>query len=264
MLRGTGRAFGLIIACCLTSIAAPDALARPAGGFGSSCVDCHGGPFLEGREVPNALVDVLSGTHAEIPAGQFGDPDRGEGPLATYTASPGGTFELTIQIKDPDPLVVQPLEWAAVLQRIRRTDPDFQAGNPDPLTWRDNQLALVGALMPGHAGSDIPIDETGWTLQTDGGVYNPARQDFQYYTSADVFGHDWIGALLMSLTVTVPAGVIPGWYDLEISVAGLDTDYYGFYDDEHFYLHVIPEPATALLAGAIAALALRRRTGQAD
>lgn len=80
----------------------------------------------------------------------------------------------------------------------------------------------------------------------------------QYYTSADTYGHAWVGPLVLSVIVNVPAGVLEGWYDLEASIAGED-DQGIFYDDEHFYLHVRPEPATYLLLSAGAVLLLRRR-----
>ena len=250
------------------TLGASHAQARPIGNFGSSCIACHGTTpgalIINGREVPDVLIDVLSDTFAEIPTGAFGDPDRGEGPLATYTATPGGSFELLLSIKDPG-AQFSVSKWSTELKRIYHTDPDFQAGNPDKLTWRNDQLTLIGAQAEGNGSTSIPLDETDWTLHTDTSLWVPGHQDEQYYTSSDTSGHGWSGPLSLSLTVAVPNGVLPGWYDIEAAVAGMDSTFLGFYDDEHFYLNVVPEPAAATLGvmalGLLYGRRRRRRLG---
>lgn len=249
---------------------AQSADARPSGFYGSACSYCHTGGFLSGRQTNGAMVAVQGDYVAEIPPGEFGDPDRGEGPLATYDAVPGGTFQLRVLIKNPQTYTQDPFtpsSWALGLKRIYATDPDYQAGNPNKLTWRDNQLQLVGAQLPNPGAPDpspIPLDETGWTLHTDASFLAGLPEadpfiDTQFYTSGDVYGHAWSGSVLLSLTVTVPAGVLPGWYDIELSSEGLDTNFLSFYDEAHFYLRVVPEPATAILALAGLAWLGRRR-----
>jgi hypothetical protein len=251
-------------AACLIAVYASEALARPMGAFGTQCVNCHGGDFLNGQILTDQLLNVLGDFQAEIPDGSFGDPDRGEGLLAAYSAVPGGAFQLLLQIKEPDPEVIIPQYWAVAIKRIYATDPDFQAGDPNKLNWRNDQLTLLGA-MPGGGGSDfIPNDESEWFLQTDSSFFFPAHTDEQYYTSSDVYGHAWAGALQLSLMVTVPSGVLPGWYDIEVSIEGLDKDFRGFYEEQHFYLNIVPEPATSVLAFiGLASMGLRRRGGAA-
>jgi hypothetical protein len=235
------------------------AAARPV--YGNHCSNCHGTAGF-GITVPNAVVDVVGTSQSTIPSGEFGDPDRGVGPLSTYTAVAGGTFNMLVQIKDTStyspPFV--PTRWALALQDIFHTDPDYQNADPDPLNWRDAQLLMNGAMPPGGPVGDpvpIPLDASEWSLYTN--ISNE-----QYYATTADGGHAWIGAFLLSVTVTVPAGVWPGWYDLEISAAGWDYDqsFFAFYDDEHFYLNVLPEPGGLSLL-LIGALVMLRRTRSA-
>lgn len=211
--------------------------ARP--GYSANCSSCHGSAGF-GNTVPDALIDIVAPRQSTIPPGAFGDPDRGEGPLATYAATAGGTFELAVQIKDPSTYnpTFLPTKWALTLQDIFHTDPDYQFGDPDPLQWRDGQLLLEGALAPTGAGPDpapIPANSAEWWLY--------ASQNRQFYASTSDAGHAWNGPLLINVTVSVPASVLPGWYDLEVSAAGWDFPLsFAFYDDEHFYLNVVPEP----------------------
>lgn len=233
-----------------TAFSAAPAWARPSGFYGSSCFYCHTGGFLVGRSTPGAVLGISSVMQATIPPAQFGDPDRGEGPLPKYDAAPGGTFQLTLQIKDPS-LYASPFSietWALGFKRIYTTDPSYQNGDANKLTWQDAQLTLVGAHNQGDTSGipyPIPTDETDWTLQTStsflAGSGTPEIDDHeneQYYTSADTNGHAWKGPMTLQLTVTVPSGVQPGWYDLEVSAEGLDNNFEAFYDEQHFYLHV--------------------------
>lgn len=235
--------------CGFVSIASP-AFARPSGFYGQGCVYCHTGGFLVGRSTPDAVLEVFSNQQSTIPPAQFGDPDRGEGPLPTYSAAPGGTFQLTLNVKDTT-LYAEPFtpdRWALGMKHIYTTDPNYQNGDTDKNTWRNDQLTLVGAYNQGDESGNpfpIPADQTGWTLQTDTSFMEGSGVPIidehineQYYTSADSNGHEWIGPTTLQLTVTVPAGVLPGWYDIEMSGEGLDTDFNAFYDEQHFYLHV--------------------------
>lgn len=243
------------------------ASARPSYAV-QSCGDCHGSSGI-GHTLTNQLLDVLSNQSSTIPPNQFGDPDRGEGPLPTYTATPGSSFHLQLQVKDPsDPPGFLPDAWGIALRRVYTTDPDRQAGNPDTSTWADNSLALIGSSFydPSNPPSTpdpypIPGDAGGWWRHLDqsGGVLNGSI----YYASIPDAGHEWAGPLMMGLDVFVPGGVIPGWYDLEVSIQGWDYDFaagpYAFYEEHHFYLNVMPEPTTALLSLAGLALVRRRR-----
>ncbi len=244
----------------LFSLQSP-ALARPHGGYGQGCAVCHTGGFLDGRATPNKVLGILPQQRSMFP-GDTGESDvvEGAGVSPTYTADPGDTIQLLLQIKDPTigPDAFAPERFALGLKQIYVTDPDYQAGNPDKNTWRNDQLTLVGARLGGSGNIDpepIPLDETGWVLWTDNTFMQGAGGDpffdlhvgEDYYTSAETNGHAWAGPMLMSLTITVPAGVLPGLYDIEISAEGIDSDYLGFYDEQHFFLRVLPEPATAAL-----------------
>ncbi|MFO0974257.1 MAG: hypothetical protein U1A27_12580 [Phycisphaerae bacterium] len=265
------RASGCLLAVAFCAAIPSSASARPSYGI-ANCVICHSSSGF-GIDATNRLVDVVSGTTATIPSGAHGDPDRGEGPLSTYTASPGGSFNLQVQVKDPNPGTppFQPEHYAVGLKHFFTTDPDYQNGNPNTADWADNMLTLSGAtyyddLNPPTVPDPepIPLDETGWWIHTDVNSGGPLVGSL-YYTSVAENGHWWYdpdtgGPHLFSLTVTVPAGVVPGWYDLEVSVEGDQKtgDVFAYYDEEHFYLHILPEPASAmlLLAGLLAA---RRR-----
>lgn len=236
--------------------------ARPA--YGSTCVACHSSDGF-GNTVIGSMLSIDGNSLNEIPNAAFGDPDRGEGPLPTYTTTPGNTFSLKIDLADPGSYSTpfNPERWAVALRNIGHTDPDYQAGDPDPLTWRDNQLLLVGAeefgvIFPGDP-APVPANESEWTLYTDSSF----APDVQYYATTGDGGHEWNGPLSLLLTVTVPAGVIPGWYDIDVSVQGWDYNNangpFAFYDEAHFYLNVVPEPATLLLAASGAVVLFRNR-----
>lgn len=247
MLRRIGITIGAVF-CTVGSLRPSSALALPT--YGNNCSSCHGTAGI-GNTVPNAVIDIMGTSQSTIPSGAFGDPDRGEGPLATYTAAPGGAFDLVVQIKNTSnystPFV--PSRWALALQDVYHTDPDYQNGDPDPLNWRDAQLLLDGAMPPGGPVDDpapIPLVASEWSLYTN-------FSQKQFYATTAGRGHDWIGPFLFSVTVGVPSGVLPGWYDLEVSAAGWDYDQsFAFYDDEHYYLNVTPEPGglSLLLVGA--------------
>lgn len=164
------QSFATLLAVAL--VPASSARARPLGGFGERCENCHAGEIaFGGRELPNAFLDVLSDTHSQIPPGQYGDPDRGVGPLSSYTAVPGGSFELRLQVKEPDPLISSPLAWAAALHDIYTTDPDSRT-NPDNTTWRDDALVMLNARADGNGsviGDPYPLPTSAkqWTLHTD-------------------------------------------------------------------------------------------------
>jgi len=239
---------------------APAAHARPSGAFGSDCFSCHATNVLSGREVEDQLLEITAPKSAEIPLGAFGDPDRGVGPLPTFAAAPGASFALTIDITSPNVNVVDPETLSVALKRVFTTDPDFQAGATDKSLWLDDALALTGAMAPGSASTIYPADETGWTEHIDDSFLDPDNVGERYYTSSDTGGHAFDAPRTLTLDVFVPDGVIPGWYDLEVSLAGIDADGAGFYEDSHFYLEVIPAPgAGAALALGLAAAGARRR-----
>ncbi len=227
--------------------------------YGNSCISCHGSAGFGHDEIGSLMS--ITGTHlAEIPSGAFGDPDRGEGPLPTYTASPGSTFELSIHLDTPTGPFL-PERFAVGIKNIEHTDPDFQSGNLDPSSWRDGQLLLEGAqpygvITPPNP-APLPTDESEWTLYTN-------FEELQYYASTGEGGHAWTGPVTLRLDVTVPSGVLPGWYDLEVTTAGWDRSnaagQYAFVDQANFYLNVVPEPnCILLLVGCLAALGLRSR-----
>lgn len=257
--------------CAVAVIAsAGSALARPTYG-NANCSDCHSSAGF-GNTVTNRLVDVVSGTTATIPNGAFGDPDRGEGPLASFSAAPGTTFQLTLSVKDPtagSPSFA-PNHYAVALRNFFTTDPDYQAGDTNTANWDEDMLQIPGATPfdifnpPPPGPGPIPTGSADWWRHAD--TFGGALDGSYFYTSIAESGHDWFdpiqgGPQIMTLDIFVPAGVIPGWYDLTVSAQGVDfthpSGFFAFYDEEHFYLEVTPEPATALLLGF--GLLVRRR-----
>ncbi len=231
------------------------AQARPS--YGNNCLNCHGSSGF-GNDTPGAIFDLLSPNQSTIPNGAFGDPDRGEGPLPAYVATPGGSVTLDFIINDPSgftpPFV--PDRWAIAIKNIHHTDPDYQLGNLDPLTWRDDQLTLDGAQPGPDPNSPNPAPFP--TSAADWSLYTGLGTGVQYYGSTPDRGHAWVGPFQFSLVIGIPAGVLPGWYDIEVSSSGWDyAQSLSFDDDAHFYLNVIPEPASSVIL--VAGVLLLRR-----
>jgi hypothetical protein len=149
------------------------------------------------------------------------------GPLKTFTVTPGDTVSLEMTVLDGS------LHYAVQLKRLETGGQKYS---------QDNKLDWTDANGPENVWQE-------WGAPT-------------YYTKgageAGTSGIPWDGTQMtyvfnMTLDAATPIDV----YDLEFAVA---TG--GFaYQDEHFYLNVVPEPSAVVLAGLglLGLLAWRRR-----
>lgn len=75
--------------------------------------------------------------------------------------------------------------------------------------------------------------------------------DTPYFTSTEFDAEVWADVTPQpnprTFNLFIPPGTGPGWYDLEFAVA---VEFNPLsYDDQHFYVKVIPEPSTFVLLG---------------
>lgn len=92
-----------------------------------------------------------------------------------------------------------------------------------------------------------------WTLQED---TNPP-----YFTKDDGNngGLQAAAAGIFSFDLFIDAATPPDVYDVEFAIAGMDATEQLYYQDEHFYVEVVPEPAVgAATLAAVATLGLMR------
>jgi hypothetical protein len=140
------------------------------------------------------------------------------GPLTTYVVAPGDTVTLSVDVLNGAD------DYAVQLKRLETPGQSVSASNF--LVWSE-----------ANAGSNV------WTRQE---VANPP------YFTKDAGGDNgipWAGATIryifdLFIDPTTPAD----YYDLEFAV-GAVLDGVKVYQDEHFYLQVVPEPGTMLLMG---------------
>ncbi len=241
-MRSTVFCFALAIVISLSGAT----MAYPPFGadHGNSCAACHGtspdeGGISGGGEERLDAMSVLSATTLD-PDESAGTPpgdwkDRGE--LKMFTAQPGQTVDLTMQVENGA------VEYAVQLKRMEK----------EGFSGSGNRLA-------GHFTPD-PI----WHAH--------GADDATYFISSpdDYDGHDFpIGSVVshtFSLVLAVDAPL--DLYDLEFATAGRDvgTTFGKWYGDEHFYLNVVPEPCTNVLLGlgaSVLCLLLRRRRRARD
>ena len=186
-----------------------------------------------------------SGCHSEL----LSDPDRMDvidadelvdlgtqldgkqrGPLNTFWVDPGTTVTLSMEVLDGSD------KFAVQLKRLEKPG-------------QENDLSNFLIWMEDNLGGNV------WTRQE---VANPP-----YFTkdNGNNGGLPPEDAGVFTFDLLVNADTPPDFYDLEFAVAGKEGGLW--YEDEHFYLEVLPEPSPALLGvvalSAIAGLRWVRR-----
>jgi hypothetical protein len=209
---------------------------------GNSCAVCHetspdNGGLDGGGEERSDAMSVLSATLFDPDESSGTPPDdwKDRGALKMFSAKPGQTVELTMQVENGA------IEYAVQLKRLEK----------EGFSGSGNKLA-------GHFTPD-----PSWHAHGTG--------DTTYFTNNpdDFDGHDFpVGSVVpFTYSLTLAADTPHDIYDLEFATAGRDsaTTYGKWYGDEHFYLNVVPEPCTNVLIGlglSILCLRKRRRSAQ--
>ncbi|MEE9295164.1 MAG: PEP-CTERM sorting domain-containing protein [Phycisphaerae bacterium] len=213
---------GLVVCGAVCLLAGSTALGRP--NYGRNCRDCHGGgppPVAGALEVLNfnGLVDPDESG--------TGATDRGL--LKFFEVAPGGNVDLSVRI---DLQNLENFKYAVELKRMETTGVE----NGGTLTYSPDPA---------------------WFLQTGDLIPDPDRP---YFTTPQDSGILFTGPQLFTFTMFVDPSTDPDFYDLEFAM-GLrhELDFDRFYEDEHFYLHVTPEPATLTLMVLALGVSLRRR-----
>lgn len=204
------------------------ATARPsyATSAGNSCSGCH--------TTPESGRLQIDGTDGVLDLGTQLDGNT-RGALQLFKVVPGNTVTLSMQV----------LSWDGVFAvQFKRLE---KSGQQSSLT---NFLSWLEDNVPGNT----------WTLQE---VSNPP-----YYTKDD--GSDGglpaSSAGPFSFDLFIDPATPPDVYDLEFAIGGVNTNSDLIYQDQHFYLEVVPEPALGasaltMLASLGAVYASRRRLG---
>jgi hypothetical protein len=153
------------------------------------------------------------------------------GALKVFEVDAGNTVTLSMQVLNGNDL------FAVQLKRLEKSGQLNDLANF--MTWMEDNL-------PSNP----------WTLQE---ITNPP-----YFTKDDGSNGGLAGSAagVFSFDLFIDAATPPDVYDLEFAVAGLIGELQ-YYQDEHFYLQVVPEPeacasAMAMLAALGAALGARR------
>ena len=193
---------------------------------GNSCATCHerspeeGGLQGGGEARPDAM-SVLGDTTLD-PDESLGTPpddwvDRGA--LKLFTARPGDTVDLTMQVEQGA------TEYAVQLKRFEKEG-----------------FSGIGNRLAGYFEFDLDWVAHGF-------------DDSTYYTHSpdDFDGHDWITNSVtpvpFTFSLTLSADAPLDLYDLEFATAGIDATLPNgkWYGDEHFYLNVVPEPSPNMI-----------------
>ena len=152
------------------------------------------------------------------------------GPLPTFLVDAGTTVTLSAEVLNGED------KFAVQLKRLEKSGQANDLNNF--LIWMEDNL-------PGNP----------WTRQED---TNPP-----YFTKDDGKNGGLSGSAagVFSFDLFVDANTPPDFYDLEFAVAGKGKGLW--YEDQHFYVEVVPEPSTAVLGAValsmIAALGSARR-----
>ncbi len=210
---GFPRAVGTLAIACMLAGLNNTAYGWPPSAIstGNSCKTCHGST---GGETDRAgALQVVGEGMLDLDVSRNDGATRGAIPF--FTVAPGDTVELTMNVLDgSDKYAVQlkRLETAGVLGPAST---DFLTGYGADVAW--------------FAQGPLPAT---------------------YFTSVTGFGPvgtSWGGGPdPYSFFLTVDANTPINTYDLEYAVAGKFSGG-KFYGDKHFYLNVIPEPATLVL-----------------
>lgn len=191
--------------------------------FGQSCTDCHAG----GQPPVSGALELINFDGLVDPDESFtGATDRGL--LKFFDVFPGDSVDLTIRVDFQN---AEDIHYAVELKRME-------------------ELGVEGG------GTLTQTPDADWFMQTGAIFQDPDRP---YFTIPENHGIHPDGPRTFTFTMLVDESTDPDFYDLEFALAG-QPDF--FYTDEHFYLHVIPEP-TSLAFVSLAVLAMRRRRSPA-
>jgi hypothetical protein len=181
--------------------------------FGESCSACHG--VNVGGMNPNKME--VTGFDTTLDLGVQLDGNV-RGLLSTFTALPGDTITLQMTVTD------NAQTYGVQLKRLYKSGQEVSL-----LNFLTNPMYGTDSVPPwSNEGAD-PVNGPQWFTQgpIDGGV-------------GSVYNFDLV------LDPNTPFDV----YDLEFAIAGGGAyTPSSWYQDEHFYLQVIPEPGTLALAG---------------
>ena len=188
--------------------------------YGRNCSDCH-----DGGPPPVAGALEVRNFNGLVDPDESGTGATDRGLLKFFEVAPGGNVDLSVRI---DLQNLQDFYYAVELKRMETTGVEKGGTltySPDP-DW----FLQTGDLIP---DSERPY----FTIPQDSGIL-------------------FTGPELFTFTMFVDPSTDPDFYDLEFAMSG-QPDF--FYEDEHFYLHVTPEPATLTLLVLAMGVSLRRR-----
>ena len=180
----------------------------------NSCRDnCH-------VNVETGRMQVIGGDGLLDLGTQLGGQTRG--PLTVFNVEPGNTVTLTMEVLNGDAL------FAVQLKRLEQ---------PGQLVSLSNFMTWLEANLEANP----------WTRQE---VENPPYFTKDNGVDEGLFGNE---AGPFSFDLFVDAATPPDVYDLEFAVAGVGLGEQLYYQDQHFYVQVVPEPAIGASALAMVA-----------